>query len=170
MCPIDVTVRVPEEFDGLVSVPWLRQIAERALRVASGGKEAGLSVVIADDDLVRGLNKQYRGLDENTDVLAFSFAHAGEYYGEGEPQPGPGEESEFALPPGQESSLGEVIISYPQAQRQAAQSAHTVEKELAVLLTHGVLHLLGHDHEKREEAMAMERVESHVLAEVWGEG
>ena len=122
MCPIDVSVRVLEEFDGLVSVPWLRQIAERALSVASAGNEAGLSVVIADDDLVRGLNKQYRGLDENTDVLAFSFAHAGEYYGEGEPQPGPGEESEFALPPGQESSLGEVIISYPQAQRQAAQS------------------------------------------------
>ena len=169
MSPFDVSVQVLEEFDGLVSAQWLRRIAEITLAVGASRPEDTLSVIVADYDVVRGLNKQHRGLDENTDVLSFSFSHQGEYYGERELRSEDSEEIDFALPPGQEPSLGEVIISYPQAQRQADQSGHSVERELAVLLTHGVLHLLGHDHEGLKEEEAMKRIEAQVLGQVLGE-
>ena len=170
MAPLDVSVQVLEEFDGLVSGQWLRRVAEVVFAVEPTHPESSLSVVIADDDLVSGLNKQHRGLDENTDVLAFSFTHQGEYYGEREPGFEPSQEIDFALPPGQQNSLGEVIISYPQAQRQAAEAGHPIERELAVLLTHGVLHLLGHDHQGPEGRQAMESIEAQVVAQVRAEG
>ena len=172
MPPFDASVQVLEEFDGLVSGQWLRRVAEHALAVGSPGTEAEVSVVIAGDDVVRDLNRRHRGLDENTDVLAFAFGHRGEYHGVREQRPAPGEETdsapapddEFVVPPGEGRSLGEVVISYPQAERQAAQSGHPVRWELAVLVTHGVLHLLGHDHAGPEEEAAMRRMEAEVLA------
>ena len=169
MSPFDVKVRVIDEFDGRVSAQWLIQTAEATLALDSQAPGSSLSVVIADDLVVRDLNKRHRGLDENTDVLAFSFTHQGEYYGVRGTSPSPADEVEFVLPPGQHDSLGEVIISYPQAQRQAVLSAHPVEVELAVLLAHGVLHLLGHDHQEPEEQAAMKKVEARVLAWVRGE-
>jgi len=166
MSSLAVSVRVLEQFDGLVSVRWLRRIAEDTLSVASDWNESRLSVVIADDDVLKDLNKRYRGLDEITDVLSFSFTHHGAYYGEGDRWPRGGEESIFVLPPGEEDSLGEVIISYPEAQRQADQSGHSVEEKVALLLAHGVLHLLGHDHVEPEEEAVMRRLEDKVLAEL----
>ena len=169
MSDFNVTVQVLEEYDGLVSDVWLTSVAEGVLAAESVRPEAELSVVIADDDVVRSLNKRHRGLDEYTDVLSFSFSHQGEYYGEREPSTGRTDEVGFVLPPGEEVSLGEVLISYPQAQRQATRSGHPVDKELAVLLTHGVLHLLGHDHAELSEEAAMKDREAHVLAQVWPE-
>lgn len=166
MCPFDVSVHVLEGFESLVSAEWLKQVAEQALAVEAPGPGARLNVVIADDAVVRDLNKRHRGLDENTDVLSFSFIHRGEYLGEHEPRSHRDEETDFVLPPGEEKSLGEVIISYPQALRQAEQSGHPIAEELALLLTHGVLHLLGHDHEEPKEEAAMKRTESEVLARV----
>jgi probable rRNA maturation factor len=166
MSSFDIGVRVLDEFDGLISVHRLRRIAENALALGSAESEAGLSVVIADDDVVRDLNNRYRGLDEITDVLSFSFSHEGEYYGDGELWLQRGEKFGFVLPPGEKDSLGEVVISYSQAQRQADQSGHTVDEELAVLLAHGVLHLLGHDHVAPEEEAAMKMLEKRVLARV----
>ncbi len=164
MSSFDVSVRVLEEFDGLVKDLWLRQIVEAALAAESQRADAKISVVIAGDDVVRTLNKRHRGLDEITDVLSFSFTHQGEYYGERGAAPESDLKLDFVVPPGEELTLGEVIISYPQAQRQAEQSGHSVEMELAVLLTHGVLHLLGHDHEGAEEQAAMKRAEARALA------
>ena len=162
MTAYGVSISVLEEFEGDVSEQWLRRVVEEALAAGSAAPESQASVLIADDGLVRDLNARHRGLDENTDVLSFSFAHPGEYYGDG----GAGFEppQDFVLPPGQDHSLGDVIISYPQARRQAAQSGHTVDEELAVLLVHGILHLLGHDHGEPEEEAAMKRIESQVLA------
>ena len=169
MSPFDISVHVIDEFDGRVSAQWLMQTAEATLALESRAPGASLSVVIADDQVVRDLNKRHRGLDENTDVLAFSFTHQGEYYGGRGTSHPPADEVAFVLPPGEHDSLGEVIISYPQAQRQAALSGHPVEVELAVLLAHGVLHLLGHDHQGPEEEAAMKKVEARVLARVRGE-
>ena len=169
MSPFDVGVQVLEDYDGLVSGPWLTKVAEDVLAAESPRPEAKLSIVLAGDEVVRSLNKQHRGLDENTDVLSFSFSHQGEYYGKREPASAETDEVAFVLPPGEDDYLGEVIISYPQAQRQAAKAGHPVEKELAVLLTHGILHLLGHDHAEPGEEAAMKRVEANLLPQVWPE-
>ena len=96
--------------------------------------EAELSVLLTDDDGIQALNRQWRGVDTPTDVLSFAF-------GEVE---GPGEDV-----------LGDIVISLPTAARQAAEHGHGVEDELWVLLVHGLLHLLGYDHQDDEEEREM---------------
>jgi probable rRNA maturation factor len=161
-----ISVQVFEEFEDLVSEDWLRAIASRALAVGLEGASGAFSVVIADDETVRELNKTYRGLDKTTDVLSFAFDNQGEYYGEGEPPSQWSKDIEFILPPGESLGLGEVIISYPQAVRQAREAGRSVRQELAHLLAHGVLHVLGHDHMEPDEEAAMNARESAILAQV----
>ena len=168
MSPFEVSVHIFEEYEGLVSHRWLRRVAEHALAERPEGPHDKVSVVVAGDELVRTLNKRHRGLDENTDVLAFSFDHEGDYYGDRDQPSQQVEKVGFVLPPGQDGSLGEVVISYPQAQRQAGQSGHPIEKELAILLIHGILHLLGYDHRGHEEEKALKAIEARVLTQVWG--
>ena len=169
MSSFQVDVHVFDEFDCLVSVKSLAQVVQETLAIEAPGDNVSVSVVVAGDDLVRDLNKSHRGLDENTDVLAFSFTHQGEYYGVRQPSLRDPRETDFVVPPGHGETLGEVIVSYPQAGRQAAESGHAVEKELALLVAHGVLHLLGHDHNEPKEEVAMRRLEAKVLGRVWGE-
>ena len=163
------SVQVLEEFDDLVSEEWLSRIARFTLAAEHAEGDDSIDIVIADDAIARELNKRHRGLDENTDVLSFSFVHQGEYHGERDPPIDAGEEADFVLPPGVKRSLGEVIISCPQAQRQADTLGHPVEREIAVLLIHGILHLLGHDHEGLEEEATMKDVQDKVLSQVWSQ-
>ena len=165
--PAQVHVHVFEQFQLLVSERFLRSVVESALATEEDlGGRGDVSVVIADDETVRELNRRHRGLDESTDVLSFSFIHQGEYYGDGEAPISLSETEVFAMPPGQPPGLGEVIVSYPQAVRQAEESPHTLDQELASLLAHGVLHLLGYDHAEPEDGAVMRSKETAVLARV----
>ena len=99
-----------------------------------------LSVLLADDKKIRTLNKQYRGQDRATDVLSFSQ----------------NEEEEENKP--NSHLLGDVVISTVTAKRQAAEHGLTLEEEIVLLLIHGILHLLGFDHERsNEEACHMKQ-------------
>jgi probable rRNA maturation factor len=129
---------VGEPFTGSLSDDRLEGIARRVLE-AEGAPACELSVTVSDDETVRSLNREYAGEDEVTDVLSFSQR-------EGE---------EFASPPGGVPPLGEVIVAYPQAARQAAERGHSADEEVARLLIHGVLHLLGYDHAEAEEERRM---------------
>ena len=166
MSDFQIAIQVLQDYHELVSEEWLREIVERTLAVESVASPAAVSVVIAGDDVVRELNKRHRGLDETTDVLSFSNLHQGEYHGEGSAPAGWSADVKFVLPPGEQEGLGEVIISYPQAKRQAEQLGHTVQEEMALLLTHGILHLLGHDHMEHQDRVAMEAEEARILAQV----
>jgi probable rRNA maturation factor len=99
------------------------------------------------------LNLEYRGIDTPTDVLAFSAR-------EDLREPG----VVFVVAPEAEAYLGDVIISYPRATRQAEVAGHSVANELCLLAVHGVLHLLGYDHATAEEESAMWAVQDAVLA------
>lgn len=160
----DIGIHVIDDFVDLVNEVDLMEAVAAALVAGSAEDGASVSIVIAGDELVRELNDTHRGLDEHTDVLAFSFTHEGDYYGEERPEP-TGEEG-FVLPPGESEPLGEVIVSYPQAQRQAEGAGHSLEKELTVLLIHGVLHLLGHDHMEPGDEAIMKPLEAQALAAV----
>ena len=157
-----VNVQIDEEFEETISVPELTRTAARALRAGEAAQGASVDVAVTGDEAVRELNRRYRGLDETTDVLSFSFTHAGEYQGDGE-EPGAPVDLDFPVPAGADGSLGEVIISYPQAERQGGQAGHGTGRELSTLLVHGVLHLLGHDHESEGEAIVMRRLETEAL-------
>lgn len=141
----DVQVTVQEPFEAYLSAEWLEGVAREAL-VAESVKDAELGVLITDDETVRGLNRQYAGKDKATDVLSFSLR-------EGE---------EFASPDGV-LRLGEVIISYPTAERQAREASRPLNEEVAHLLVHGILHLLGYDHSEPEEERVMRAREEAVL-------
>jgi len=142
-----VLITVVAEFGRFVEVDDLRKIAEGVL-AAEDVPAAELGVLVTDDDAVRRLNAEYAGEDETTDVLAFSLR-------EGE---------EFVSPDGV-ARLGEVIISYPTASRQAAEAGRLVDEEIAHLLVHGILHLLGYDHAEAEEERVMRaRTEALLVA------
>lgn len=104
-----------------------------------------LSIALVDEDEMAQLNEQYRGIEGPTDVLSF---------GCDDPCPTPGDEPIM---------LGDVIIAPTVAERQAAELGHSVEHELDVLLVHGVLHLLGYDHEEDADADVMAAREAAIL-------
>lgn len=138
---------------------WLRAIAEQVLTAerADPGTEMGL--VIASQRKVQQLNKAYLGEDEPTDVLAFSMLEEENAAGQ----------SPFVTAPDGIAHLGEVIISYPQAVKQAGEHCHSVKMEVATLIIHGVLHLLGYDHDTLESKRLMSAREAAILNSVKGE-
>ena len=172
-----IDVSIDEQFAGEVSEAWLRSVVEVGLDAAvmqlSGVQ---VSLLLTDDSMLRDLNLQFRGLDEVTDVLSFSMDHPGHWEGESnEPNDRfqkPGETDEFAwsLPPGELPPLGEVVVSYPQASRQAAEHGQPVDRELAHLIVHGLLHLAGHDHEEPEEQARMQALERTGMEAVFQAG
>jgi rRNA maturation RNase YbeY len=148
---------------------WLSRTAEAVLSAARAGA-AELSLVLVSDRRMRSLNRRYRNKDRPTDVLAFPLFErrsrpvAREATGAPtsrlrKPQALPGDASN-----GQPMLLGDVVISMPTAKRQAKAFGHSVKDEVARLLVHGVLHLLGYDHERSaRDASAMARKEQAVL-------
>lgn len=104
-----------------------------------------LSVVLCDDPFIHALNKQWRGVDSPTDVLSFAM-------GEGE---------DAGLNP---EVIGDIVISLDTAARQAAEVGHPIEREVRVLLVHGLLHLLGYDHLEPDDAVEMAEAEAKLLA------
>lgn len=159
-----IAVHIFDEFGHAVSASWLEAVCLTVLQQEGIAQHA--SLVIADDDTARALNAEYRGVDKTTDVLSFAFDNAGEYYGEGDAPSGWSADDDFVLPPGASAGLGEVIVSYPQAARQARQAGHPVERELAFLVVHGILHLIGHDHVDDDDARVMQSKERVAMERV----
>ena len=147
-----IQIQVFDEFAGCVDAGWLAAVAEAALDSEGSVRGASVSIVIADDETVTELNAEHRGLDDTTDVLSFSNVHSGAYYGL---EPRDIDPVDFVLPPGTQADIGEVIISMPQAVKQAGEAGHTAQHELAALVAHGIFHLLGYDHEEASDAAAM---------------
>lgn len=110
---------------------------------------AEVSVVLADDSYIHELNLEYRGKDCPTDVLSFALDE--------------GEEPDIVDGP-EESLLGDIIISLETAARQAEEYSHSLERELAFLTVHGMLHLLGYDHEEEVDRQEMRQQEEHILS------
>ncbi len=170
MTEFRIDVQIFDEYASVVLESLAVKAVSAALESGSCAPATHVSIVIADDETVRELNREHRGLDENTDVLSFSFAHEGEYYGEEERHTSD-LDFDFVLPPAGngDASLGEIIISHPQTRRQAEGAGHSVERELTVLLVHGVLHLLGYDHEKPDDEAAMKAAALRAMERLRGE-
>jgi probable rRNA maturation factor len=124
----------------------MKNLALRLLRAESCGDDIEVSILLTDDEHIKELNRDYRGIDEPTDVLAFAQM-------EGEPI---GCEMNDGL-------LGDVVISVETAQRQAEEHGHSLDEEIDVLLAHGLLHLLGYDHENSEDAKVMFAKQEEIL-------
>ena len=137
---------------------WLKNITEQALVAQGVTANAGLDLFITGGEKVRQLNRNYLGKDEPTDVIAFSMLLAEET-----PNSPP-----FISPPDGVMHLGEVIISYPQAVAQAEEHRHSIKREIAILIIHGMLHLLGYEDEKPELKQKMVVREREILSQIEG--
>jgi probable rRNA maturation factor len=166
-----VEVQVFPEFREALSVYWLRRLTKQALVhgvavVARKSRSLSfshvISLVIADDDTVHRLNREYRGLDQTTDVLAFPLDNSVEIPGKCI-VPMSASEHLFVNPPGEDIYVGEVIISYPQCIKQATARGHSADNEVALLITHGLLHLFGYDHSNIDEEREMKHREVKSL-------
>ena len=125
------------------------EVLEETARVHEVDELAEVSLMFTDDETIHEMNLEYRGIDRPTDVLSFALEE--------------GEEEEIFGGP-EENLLGDIIISVETATRQAEEYGHSVEREMAFLALHGMLHLLGYDHMEEEERQEMRAQEEAILA------
>ncbi|CAG7606064.1 Endoribonuclease YbeY [Paenibacillus solanacearum] len=155
-----------EQFD--IS-PELIDRLEQLLRLCGEQENVSdgeVALTFVDDEAIRELNKQYRGLDKPTDVLSFAMQEIGDeeleiIYGEDDfedSDDADGEEED-----GFEEPLGDIVISVPRAIAQAEEYGHSVDRELGFLFVHGFLHLIGYDHQTEEEEKAMFGKQEQIL-------
>ena len=132
-----------EQFQELISRAFAEVLAMEGI---DPDVEVGLTFV--DDEYIRELNRDYRGKDRATDVLSF-----------------PQDDSDgFMDVPGMTRILGDIVISLPRASEQADDYGHSFEREVVYLAVHGMLHLLGSDHEDEEGRSEMRRREETVMS------
>ena len=146
-----IAINVDEALDQEFDQTDLQRAALATLAL-EGHADAQLTIAITSDAVVADLNQHYRGVEGPTDVLSFANQ---------EPTPG------FVSSPELVNYLGDVVIALPFTQRQAAAQGRTLGDELRLLVVHGTLHLLGHDHDGEEEAAMWARQET-ILASLAG--
>jgi len=154
---MEINVLIDEGLKRCLDVGWLRSVAEQVLVAQGANSGVELGLVITSQERVQQLNRSYLGRDEPTDVLAFSMLPAEETGTDLPP---------FVTPPDGVLHLGEVIISYPQAVMQAEEHHHSLKKEIAILIIHGVLHLLGYEHDSPEPKRLMSAREAEILSHI----
>lgn len=120
----------------------LAKLAERILATESFKRDAELSLLFCDDSFIQNLNKQYRGKNAPTDVLAFSQGHSRHDHME---------------------VLGDIVISLETVERQCAGDRDSMRKELRLLFCHGLLHLLGYDHATAQARASMTAKQAEAL-------
>ena len=127
--------------------PFPEELLERAAHAAleheAESQEAELSIVLTDNEHLQELNLNYLGIDAPTDVLSFPASET---------------DPEFGT-----RYIGDILISIPRAQSQADAAGHPLESEVQLLVVHGVLHLLGHDHADPAEKTRMWKAQSEIL-------
>jgi probable rRNA maturation factor len=144
--PYRVTFQVGPRYQSRVRARSLAALARRTLAAEGAPRSQSISIAVTDDATVRGLNRRYRRQDRPTDVLSFALETG----------------ARFVVPEASRQ-LGEIVISYPTASRQARAARHSVDDELAHLLVHGILHLLGYDHQRPGEERKMRSREDALL-------
>lgn len=146
---------------------FFQKTAEKTLKIVDLKNDAEISLAIVGDGRIRKLNKMYRGKNRVTDILSFSDKSVLPYLAKAFPRLKRGKDLEFIQAPDGVKRLGEIILCYPRAKKQAQRAGHSLEKELTILLIHGILHLLDYDHEKGEsEAEEMKKLEETILKKV----
>lgn len=138
-----IYLEILEGFSSQTDSLALERAAETTCRYQSIPETSELSIVITDNQHIHELNQQFRNVDAPTDVLSFP--------------------AEFTDPESGAPYLGDVIISFPKAEAQATAGGHSVSAELQLLVVHGILHLLGHDHAEPEEKEKMWKAQSEIL-------
>jgi len=153
-----VRITVHKQFQRKVRRSELRSIAKTAVKIGweNSTKSNRVSVVITDDKTIKLLNTNYRNISEITDVLAFpNYKLVNSQLVSLD---------DFPTVTNAYLELGEIVISYPQVIRQALNNGNSPSSEFALLTAHGILHLLGYDHENIDNKNHMWRLQNNVLS------
>jgi probable rRNA maturation factor len=132
---------------------WVRSIIKAAFQKEKIAGLVEIDCLITDDFTIKTLNKTHRGIDSPTDVLSFAFSD----------QANSDKNISFPQDPDSPINLGSIIISYERAIEQANNLDHSTKEEIALLLIHGVLHLLGYDHTIQSDARKMRSKERSII-------
>jgi probable rRNA maturation factor len=141
-----IDVNIHPDFISHLSQTWIEKLADLALQQIAEGEEIELSISLEQDETVKDLNLQYRSIDATTDVLSF--------------------EGDYLNPETGLNHLGDIIISVPQAQKQAIAANHSLKQEIALLIVHGILHLLGYDHAELDDEKVMWEKQDLILTKL----
>lgn len=139
-------IHIESEFD--FPAELLERAARATLTHQKQSLDADLSIVLTDDARLHQLNKDYLGIDSPTDVLSFPASESDG--SETDPETG-------------SPYLGDILISIPRAREQAKSAGHALESEVQLLVVHGVLHLLGHDHAEPKGKKKMWKAQGEIL-------
>ncbi len=138
--------QINDEFGYSEDYDYLDSLIERVL-TREKATDSVFSIIFVDNEKIHELNKQFRGVDRPTDVISFALEDA---------------EEEFLSTI---RVLGDIYISIPKMQEQAKEYGHSEKRELAFLVVHGLLHLLGYDHQTEEEEKVMFQIQEEMLNE-----
>jgi len=153
-----ITVQIDEQYEDRLDADGLHRLALGVLQAERVPGPLELGVLVTNDREVLTLNRQYLGHDYETDVLSFSMNDAGQ------PE---GEIGHFVTPSERPPYLGDIAISYDRAAEQAPEYGHSAESEVALLLIHGLLHLLGYDDAAEPERERMHARQLELLEQFW---
>ena len=142
MNKIEVYVQVKEEIKELETV---KKVLETAI-AKEKLKNTSFNLIIVDNKYIHELNKTYRNIDRETDVITFAL-----------------EDEDTIIVPNDERILGDIYISIDKAKEQAKEYGHSLLRELSFLAVHGFYHLLGYDHQTKEEEKVMFEKQEEVL-------
>jgi probable rRNA maturation factor len=155
---VAVDVTIPRGYARRISAKLVRQVVEKALEKEGWEQPATVDVLLVTDEEMQEINATRRGIDEATDVLSFPTLDL---------KPGEGITQDFfVLPPDAKQHLGDVVISVLRVESQAEEAGHSRERELAFLTVHGILHILGYDHDTDDRRRQMRRREEEILGEL----
>jgi probable rRNA maturation factor len=135
-----------EQYKLLLKSDYWSAQAEAIAKAAGVDPTTEWSLTFVDDQAMRAFNRQFRGIDKPTDVLSFSQLEGEDF---------PSFEDHVVL--------GDVVIAVPMAKRQAEERGHALEAEIALLITHGLLHLLGEDHDEPARKAQMWEIQDRIL-------
>ncbi len=138
-------IDVPQSLEELII-----KVVNTILLTENVSKDMEVSIALVDDDYIQELNKQYRSWDAPTDVLSFAMRETVS-------------ETDNSFEFFEEELLGDVVVSLERAKMQAMEYGHSFEREVIFLVVHGILHLLGYDHEVYEEKTVMRQKEEEIL-------
>lgn len=130
----------------------VEEVITTAARLEGIEGDYEVSILITDNLFIHELNLRYRGQDKPTDVLSFALNETSD------------EEPDFLEE--ETNVLGDIVVSLEQAALQSKEYGHTLERELGYLVAHGMLHLLGYNHEDEEERKVMRDKEEKIMAEL----
>ena len=144
MSKIEVYVQVNEEIEDLKTV---EKVLYEAIK-KENLENVSFNLIIVDNNYIHNLNKKYRNIDKETDVITFAL-----------------EDEDSVIIPEGERILGDIYISIDRAKSQAKEYGHSLLRELSFLAVHGFYHLLGYDHQTKEEEKEMFQKQEEVLEE-----